>query len=136
MLEFSQRNGTFDSGDTPQWESILTSNDVIEDETVRQIIHCVDSTENDIILNFADKDGKAMQHNFAALKVQKIMEKEFHGDKLPLTRDFFATDLGFAMDMALERNELSSSSSLDASRLTTASFLAILRTKIGTGAGT
>jgi hypothetical protein len=84
MLEFSQRNGTFDNGDTPQWESILTSNDVIEDETVRQIIHCVDSTENGIILNFADKDGKAMQHNFAAFRVQKFMEKEFHGDRIPI----------------------------------------------------
>ena len=50
---------------------------------------------------------------------------------------FFATDLGFAMVMALERDELSSSS-LDASTSTTSVvsfFLGILRTRIGTGDG-
>ena len=85
ILVFAERNGTIDNGDKPQWEDIPTGDYLVEDETDWQINANVDSpTDSDIILNVADKDGKAMEPNFAALKVQKIMEKEFHGDKLPI----------------------------------------------------
>ena len=85
ILEYSERNGTIDNGDKPQWEEIFTTHDLVEDETDWQINPNVDSpTDSDVVLNVADKDGKPMEPNFAALKVQKIMEKEFHGDKLPI----------------------------------------------------
>jgi hypothetical protein len=86
MIEFTKTNGTIENGDKPQWEDMILRNDLIEDELSWQIIpNVVDSpSKSDVILNVADKDGQAMQPNFAALKVQKIMEKEFHGDKLPI----------------------------------------------------
>ena len=85
IIEYSERNGTIDNGDKPQWEEIFTTHDLVEDETDWQINPNVDSpTDSDVVLNVADKDGKPMEPNFAALKVQKIMEKEFHGDKLPI----------------------------------------------------
>jgi hypothetical protein len=87
IVEFTKTNGTIDYGDKPLWEEdIPTGNYLVEeDETTWQINRNLDSpTDSDVILNVADKDGKVMEPNFVALKVQKIMEKEFHGDKLPI----------------------------------------------------
>jgi hypothetical protein len=85
IVEFTKTNGTIDHGDKPLWEDMPTDNYLVEDELSWQINRNVDSpTDSDVILNVADKDGKVMEPNSAALKVQKLMEKEFHGDKLPI----------------------------------------------------